>query len=233
MPIEARVLLRAAQERAEQELLPLLRRPVPEWTPARLGGWRNRLLAVAYLLEEADSELAQEAFRIVELSGRLWRLVEEHHDALEEIEDYRRARMLDAESELITWGEEFFSGEDVTVTAFLANMVSFFLGWQSNTIWVQAGEKSHRSAVRSYLPEIQEQLWEFMVLVLEDAQAERTPAAVQELARRTEALTAWIDRAQLSTTAQVGFLALLYSLLIRMRMGRLVLRLAERVPLEE
>jgi len=224
----------AAQKALEfirDRLLLVVAIPLSELTPPLLWRWRHEAHILHHFVAVAlGEELARHTEGLLATSAGLWRLLNDHADALSEIHDYERARGLSAVSDLAGITEEILSGEDETIRDVLLDAAMFYLNWKSNTYWVDAGKKSHRAMARGYLLEIQEELWEFL---RQSSGAQPSTMTMEEAIRIGESADKLVRRLaeeNTPTPVQVALLAFLYQWILRLRMGRLLVSLEGRAP---
>lgn len=217
---------RAALERIRESLVRPVGFPLEELTAPVVWRWRNDLYALRYFAQATlGDEITAQIEALVATGGNLWRLLNDHADALDEIGDYKSARALGAGSDLVGVAEEFITGEDNSLRDVLANALAVFLNWKSNTAFVAAGERSHRARARGYLPEIQDEIWEFLRVSSSAAPDEMTMERAMDVGRKAEEIVALISKADMPTEVQVLLLAFLYRWILRLRMGRLLFAL--------
>jgi len=219
---------RAALDRIRQSLARPVALPLEELTADVVWRWRNDLYTLAYFAQATlGDDIATQIDTLVSTSGGLWRLLNEHEEALGEISDYKSARRLGASSDLVGVGEEWLTGEDNSVRDVLANGLAVFLNWRSNTAFVTAGEKAHRARARSYLPDIQDEIWEFLHVSSTSLADEMTLERAQNVGDKAEEVVSLISDAEMPTDVQILLLAFLYQWILRLRMGRLLLGLEQ------
>lgn len=195
-------------------------------TPTVLWRWRHELHVLHHFASASLGEtVSSHTGNLLRTSAGLWRLLSDNESTLSEIRDYEWARGLSAASDLAGISEELLSGEDRTLRDVLFDAMMFFLNWKSNTYWVDAGKKSHRVMARSYLLEIQEELWELLrestnptELTLERARG--LGALLNELLNR-------LGKEEIPPLVQVALLTFLYQWILRLQMGRLLVRMEE------
>jgi hypothetical protein len=220
---------RAALERIRQSLARPVALPLEELTADVVWRWRNDLYALAYFAQASlGADVGAQIDSLVSTSGSLWRLLNEHEDGLDAISHYKSARRLGASSDLVSVGEEWLSGEDNSIRDVLANGLAVFLNWRSNTAFVSAGEKAHRARARSYLPDIQDEIWEFLRVSSSAPAKDMTFERAQNVGDKAQEVVSLIADAEMPTDVQVLLLAFLYQWILRLRMGRLLIDL-ERV----
>jgi len=219
---------RVALERIRQSLVRPVGLPLEDLTASVVWHWRNDLYSLAYFARPTlGNPVTEQVETLIATSGSLWGLLNEHAEALAEIADYRSARTLGAGSDLVGAGEEFLTGEDNSVRDVLANALAVFLNWKSNTAFVAAGEKAHRARARSYLPEIQDEIWEFLRVSSSAPADEMTMERARSVGDKADEVVALISDADMPTHVQVLLLAFLYQWILRLRMGRLLIALEE------
>ncbi len=217
---------RAALERIRQSMARPVALPLEELTADVVWRWRNDLYALAYFARATlDADVSAQIDTLVATSGSLWRLLNEHEEALSEISDYKSARRLGASSDLVSVGEEWLTGEDNSIRDVLANGLAVFLNWRSNTAFVTAGEKAHRARARSYLPDIQDEIWEFLRISSAAPAEEMTVERARNVGGKAEEIVSLISDAEMPADVQVLLLAFLYQWILRLRMGRLLIAL--------
>jgi hypothetical protein len=132
-------------------------------------------------------------------------------------------RTFSAEAEGITNIEELLSGED-NLRDVLINSAAFMLNWKANTIWVDSAKRARTAMAKNYMLEIQDRIWQFI--------KESTPETVDDdldkatqVRERADELLAVIRASDLPTEGQVTLLMQIYTLLLRLQMGQLIIQL--------
>lgn len=217
---------RSALDFIRDKLLLALAMPLTELTPAIIWRWRHNAHALRiFAAPTLSSAVSEQTENLLATSAGLWRLLADNADALEEIKDYEWARKLSAASDLASISEEIASGEDQTVRDVALDALTFFLNWKSNTVWVDAGKKSHRAMARGYLLEIQEELWEFLQQSSDTSPSDMTLERAVQVGSRADELISQLANEDTPTTVQAALLAFLYQWILRLRMGRLLVGL--------
>ena len=222
----------AAIEHARRRLAPPMSVDISKLKPDALWRWRNEALALSHFARASlPAETASEIDELVQTGANLWRLLNEQADALAEVDEYRSARKLGAGSDLVAFGEEYLSGEDLSLRDMLINGLSFYLNWKSNSAFISAGRKAHAAMARSFLPEIQEELWSFLRIAsgIEDLTWEQT----RGIASRIDRAMGIVAQPMMPVNVQVSLLAFLYHSLLRLRLGRLLIQLESLRGAEE
>jgi len=160
---------------------------------------------------------------LLSTSSDLWHLIAENELMLKNLKEYTRVRTFSAEAEGITNIEELLSGED-TLRDVLINSVAFMLNWKANTIWVDSAKRARTAMAKNYMLEIQDRIWQFIkesTVGTEDDDLEKA----EQVRERADRLLAVIHASDLPTEAQVTLLMQIYTLLLRLQLGQLILQL--------
>lgn len=226
--MELNEAIEEAIQHTRRRLAPPVSVDVSKLTAPALWKWRNDAFALAHFARAAlPDDLADEIDQLIQTAASLARLLTEHADSIAEIKEYRSARKLGAGSDLVGFGEEYLSGEDLSLRDMLINGLSFYLNWKSNTAFIDAGEKAHSAMARSFLPEIQDELWSFMRIASGIEDADMTWEQTRSIASRIERAMGIIAQPMMPVNVQVALLAFLYHSLLRLRLGRLLIRLEQ------
>jgi len=139
------------------------------------------------------------------------------------MEDFTRVRTFSAEAEGITNLEELLSGED-TLRDVIINSIAFMLNWKANTIWVDSAKKARTAMAKNYMLEIQDRIWQFIKESTAETEEDDLEKA-EQVRERADRLLAVIHASDLPTEAQVTLLMQIYTLLLRLQLGQLILQL--------
>ena len=208
-----------------EELLPNIARSSEIQTTESLQLFRSRLHSLHYYCVRAQipDTVCNHVEVLLSTSADFWRLIAENEVLLTNMKDFTRVRTFSAEAEGITNLEELLSGED-TLRDVVINSIAFMLNWKANTIWVDSAKKARTAMAKNYMLEIQDRLWQFIkesTPVTEEEDWEK----VEEVRDRADKLLAVIYASDLPTEAQVTLLMQIYTLLLRLQLGQLILQL--------
>ena len=142
---------------------------------------------------------------------------------LTNLKDFKRVRTFSAEAEGITNLEELISGED-TLRDVVINSIAFMLNWKANTIWVDSAKKARTAMAKNYMLEIQDRIWQFIKESTPETEEDDLEKA-EQVRERADKLLAVIYASDLPTEAQVTLLMQIYTLLLRLQLGQLILQL--------
>jgi hypothetical protein len=206
---------------ARRDILTSIAREPLELTPKDVWDIRSKLHVLHQYCINSDIQVDIEAMIefALEISANLWRLISEATDNLGDLKDYTQVRVLSAESSIIQETEEIISGED-TLRDLIIFGISFFLDWKSNTIWVDSAKKGRKIIVRNYLLELQDQLWRFIKDGSKNGGV--SLAKARQIGRRTDQFLALISETEAPTDMKVVILIRLYTLLLRLQLGRII-----------
>ncbi|MCG9131123.1 hypothetical protein J5I95_05500 [Candidatus Poribacteria bacterium] len=208
-----------------EELLPNIAGSSEMQTTENLQLFRSRLHSLHYYCVRAQmpDSVCNRVEVLLSTSADFWRLIADNELVLTNLKDFRRVRTFSAEAEGITNLEELISGED-TLRDVIINSIAFMLNWKANTIWVDSAKKARTAMAKNYMLEIQDRLWQFIKESTPEIEEEDWEK-VKEVRDRADKLLAVIYASDLPTEAQVTLLMQIYTLLLRLQLGQLILQL--------
>ena len=208
-----------------EELLPHIARSSEIQTVENLQLFRSRLHSLHYYCVRAQipDTVCNRVEVLLSTSADYWRLIAENEVVLTNLKDFKRVRTFSAEAEGITNLEELLSGED-TLRDVIINSIAFMLNWKANTIWVDSAKKARTAMAKNYMLEIQDRLWQFIKESTPETETDDLEKA-EQVRDRADKLLAVIYASDLPTEAQVTLLMQIYTLLLRLQLGQLILRL--------
>ena len=207
-----------------EEVLPAIAHPSELQTTEGLQDLRSRLHSLHYycLRSQISDPICDHIETLLSTSSGLWHLIAENELMLKNLKEYTRVRTFSAEAEGITNIEELLSGED-TLRDVLINSVAFMLNWKANTIWVDSAKRARTAMARNYMLEIQDRIWQF---IKESAvETEDDLEKAEQIRERADRLLAVVHASDLPTEAQVTLLMQIYTLLLRLQLGQLIIQL--------
>ncbi len=207
-----------------EEVLPSIAHPSELQTTEGLQDLRSRLHSLHYycIRSQIPNPVCNRVETLLSTSSGLWHLIAENELMLKNLKEYTRVRTFSAEAEGITNIEELLSGED-TLRDVLINSVAFMLNWKANTIWVDSAKRARTAMAKNYMLEIQDRIWQF---IKESAvETEDDLAKAEQIRERADRLLAVVHASDLPTEAQVTLLMQIYTLLLRLQLGQLIIQL--------
>ena len=208
-----------------EELLPQIARSSEIQTAESLQFFRSRLHSLHYYCVRAQipDTVCNRLEVLLSTSADFWRLIADNALVLTNLKDFTRVRTFSAEAEGITNLEELLSGED-TLRDVVINSIAFMLNWKANTIWVDSAKKARTAMAKNYMLEIQDRLWQFIKESTPETEEDDLEKA-EQVRERADKLLAVIYASDLPTEAQVTLLMQIYTLLLRLQLGQLILQL--------
>ena len=208
-----------------EELLPHIARSPEIQTVESLQLFRSRLHSLHYscVRTQIPDIVCNRVEVLLSTSADYWRLIAENEALLTNLKDFTRVRTFSAEAEGITNLEELLSGED-TLRDVIINSIAFMLNWKANTIWVDSAKKARTAMAKNYMLDIQDRLWQFIKESTPETETDDLEKA-EQVRERADRLLAVIYASDLPTEAQVTLLMQIYTLLLRLQLGRLILQL--------
>lgn len=207
------------------ELLPYVARSSAIQTTESLQLFRSHLHSLHYycIRTQIPDTVCNRVEVLLSTSADFWRLIADNELLLTNLKDFTRVRTFSAEAEGITNLEELLSGED-TLRDVIINSVAFMLNWKANTIWVDSAKKARTAMTKNYMLEIQDRIWQFIKESTTET-AEDDLEKAEQVRERSDKLLAVIYASDLPTEAQVTLLMQIYTLLLRLQLGQLILQL--------
>lgn len=208
-----------------RELLPHIVRSSTVQTTESLQGFRSQLHSLHYscIRAQVPRAVRDRVEVLLSTSADFWHLIAENELMLKNLKAYTRVRTFSAEAEGITNIEELLSGED-SFRDVLINSAAFMLNWKANTIWVDSAKRARTAMAKNYMLDIQDRIWQFIKESTPEAAADDFDKAAQVRERADELLT-MIHASDMPTEAQVTLLMEIYTLLLRLQLGQLIIQL--------
>ena len=207
------------------ELLPHIAHSVEIQTTESLRQFRSLLHSLHYYCVRAQipDTVCNRLEVLLSTSADFWHLIADNELMLKNLKEYTRVRTFSAEAEGITNIEELLSGED-SLRDVLINSVAFMLNWKANTIWVDSAKRARTAMAKNYMLEIQDRIWQFIKESTTETEEDDLEKA-EQVRERADRLLAVIHASDLPTEAQVTLLMQIYTLLLRLQLGQLILQL--------
>ena len=208
-----------------RELLPHIVRSSSMQTTERLQSFRSQLHSLHYscIRGQISSAVCDRVEVMLSTSADFWHLIAENELMLKNLKEYTRVRTFSAEAEGITNIEELLSGED-SFRDVLINSAAFMLNWKANTIWVDSAKRARTAMAKNYMLEIQDRIWQFIKESTPETAEDDSDKAGQ-VRERTDELLTLIHASDMPTEAQVTLLMEIYTLLLRLQLGQLIIQL--------
>ena len=212
-------------DQIREELLPHIAYASEIQTTESLQRFRSQLHSLHYycVRTQISDTVCNRLEVLLSTSADFWRLIAENEVLLTNMKDFRRVRTFSAEAEGITNLEELLSGED-TLRDVVINSIAFMLNWKANTIWVDSAKKARTAMAKNYMLEIQDRIWQFIKESTAETEEDDLEKA-EQVRERADRLLAVIHASDLPTEAQVTLLMQIYTLLLRLQLGQLILQL--------
>ncbi len=208
-----------------EELLPQITDSPGIQSADKLHQFRSRIHSVHYYCIRAQLPYTvhNQVALLISTSAGLWNLIIENELMLTNLKEYTRVRTLSAEADGIINLEELISGED-SLRDVIINGIAFMLNWKANTIWVDSAKRARNVMTKNYMLEIQDRIWQFMKEGT--TEGEHISLEQAEIVRqRADKFFGIIQAGELPTEGQVTLLLQIYTLLLRMQLGQLIIQL--------
>jgi hypothetical protein len=208
-----------------QHLLSSVARQAEFQTAEELWEFRSQLHALHHYCTQAGlpDTLCADVENMLATSKEFWHLIDENRETLVNLKAYTKVRTLAAEAEGLTNLEELISGED-TLRDVVINGIAFLLNWKSNTIWIDSAKRARKTMTKNYMLELQDRIWQFIKESYDNTEAIDLPR-VDQIRQRVDGLINLIRAGNPPVEAQVGLLMQVYGMLLRLQLGKLIIRL--------
>ncbi len=210
-----------------QHILLRATKPAERQTTENIWALRSHLHALHhyFMRSSLPTDLPVHVESMLATSSGFWKLLSDNEVTLMNLKDYSNVRTLSAEAEGLVNLEELISGEE-TLRDVIINGIAFMLNWKSNTLWIDSANRARRAMTKNYMLEIQDRIWQF-VKEGADSTEEIGLARSNQIRQRAEDFSRMIQESTLTVEVQVVLLMQIYSLLIRLQLGKLIVRLEE------
>ena len=210
-----------------QHILHHATKPAERQTTENIWSLRSHLhtLHHYFMRSSLPTDLPAHVESMLATSSGFWKLLSDNEVTLMNLKDYSNVRTLSAEAEGLVNLEELISGEE-TLRDVIINGIAFMLNWKSNTLWIDSAKRARRAMTQNYMLEIQDRIWQF-VKEGADSTGEIDLARANQIRQRAEDFSRMIQESTLTVEVQVVLLMQIYSLLIRLQLGKLIVRLEE------
>ncbi len=210
-----------------EELLPHIAGLSDIQTPENLQLFRSRLHSLHYycIRTQLPVALCNRIEVLLSTSADFWHLMTENELMLTNLKQYTRVRTFSAGAEGLTDLEELISGED-SLRDVIINSIAFMLNWKANTIWVESAKRARTEMAKNYTLEIQDRIWQFIKESTPETEEDDLEKA-EQVRERADKLLAVIYASDLPTEAQVTLLMQIYTLLLRLQLGQLIIQLED------
>lgn len=198
------------------ELLPVMESLSSE----NIGALQGRLYV---LREHCSVEVPDKLFDIDHMlaAGQgLWDLINEHKEALADLSEIRKVRNLGLGADLLGQFEEALSGED-SLGDFLLTSIATFLGWKSNSKWVEMAQQDCAMVANSHMIRVQGLMWQIVSKWCLANQG-MSMSKVTALGDKLSKLLPQVFNGELPPVLHVTFIAQIYILLLYVYLARLV-----------
>ena len=210
-----------------QHVLHHAAKPAEAQTTENLWALRSRLHALHHYFMRSGlpTDLSAHVESMLATSSGYWNLLSDNEVTLMNLKDYSNVRTLSAEAEGLVNLEELISGEE-TLRDVIINGIAFMLNWKSNTLWIDSAKRVRRAMTQNYMLEIQDRIWQFVKEGADNTEEIGLDRSNQ-IRKRADDFTRMIQESTLTVEVQVVLLIQIYSLLLRLQLGKLIVRLEE------
>jgi len=147
----------------KNEILAKIPSNIEDFTPENTDSLINNIYVLRYycLKNGFDIKVTNGIDDLLETSQGLWELLDSNINAFRYLKEMYKVRGFDLAANLIGQYEEITSGEETFRDALLESLATF-LGWKSDTIWVDMAKIDHFATPRDHIRRIRNKLWQII-----------------------------------------------------------------------
>jgi len=194
---------------------------IEEFTPENADSLINNLYALRhYCLKNGfNIKVTDRIDKLIETGQGLWELLDANTNAFNYIKEMHKVRGFDLAANLISQYEEITSGEESLRDALLESIATY-LGWKSDTIWVNMSKIDHLATSRTHVRKIRDEFWR---IINESENGE--PVSIQKASEINEKMSLLLQLMVSDEFPAIGLVLLIsniYTLLLRLGLDKTI-----------
>jgi len=157
---------------------------------------------------------------LVETSQGLWELLDSNSNTFMYLKEMYTIRSLDLVASLLGQYEETTSGEE-TFRDFVISSVATFLGWKSDTIWVDVAKIDHYAPSKTHIRRLREEFWR----LISDSPKNGDQITLEktiELGEKMSLLLKLMVSDEFPAPGRALLLATTYTMLLRLQIDKII-----------
>lgn len=195
---------------------------IDQLVPDNVDKLINNIYALRYYCSQnsINSGLINRLDDVIDTCQGLWELLDSNTSTFMYLKEMYKIRRLDLFANLIGQYEEITSGEE-TLRDFVLESIATFLGWKSDTIWVDVAKIDHYAPIKNHIRKLRVELWKLLDDMPKSGDQIDLVRAV-EIGEKMDYLLNFVISDQTQPVAQTLFLSTIYVLLIRLKLDRTI-----------
>lgn len=197
---------------------------IEEFNTENVDSLINNLYVLRYycLKNGFNIKVTDRIDKLIETGQGLWELLDANTNAFNYIKEMHKVRGFDLASSLIGQYEEITSGEESLRDALLESIATY-LGWKSDTIWVNMANLDHFATSRTHVRRIRDEFWQ----IINDSE-NGDPVSIQKASEINEKMSLLLQLMVSDEFPAVGRILLIsniYTLLLRLGLDKTIVNM--------
>ncbi len=195
---------------------------IDQLVPDNVDKLINNIYALRYYCSQnsIDSMLVDRLDNIIETCQGLWELLDSNTSTFMYLREMYKIRKLDFFANIIGQYEEVTSGEE-TFRDFILESIATFLGWKSDTIWIDVAKIDHYAPIKNHVRRLRVELWKLLDDMPKNGDQVKLDKAV-EIGEKMDYLLNFVISDQDQPIGQALFLSAIYVLILRLKLDRTI-----------
>jgi len=193
---------------------------IQELSSENVDALRDKLYIMRYycIKKGFSPSIVEHIEKMLETSLSFYELLQANQSTFNYLKEMYTIRKLDLEANLLGQFEETTSGEE-SFRDFILESIATFLGWKSDTIWVDMAKIDHLAISRNHIIKIKDALWE---LIAESFNGDMTLDKVEQIDENMKALMQFISADEIPAAGRALMISNIYILLLKLNIDKML-----------
>ncbi|MDQ1316490.1 MAG: hypothetical protein QG588_137 [Candidatus Poribacteria bacterium] len=211
-----------AIEYMTKEVLAKIPTEIDDMTIDNVDVLTNNLYVLKYYCSQKnfDPDVISRLDNLIETSQGLWELLDSNSNTFMYLKEMYTIRRLDLVASLIGQYEETTSGEE-TFRDFVLSSVATFIGWKSDTIWIDVAKIDHYAPSRTHVRRLRDEFWRLISDSPRNGDQITLEKAV-ELGEKMSLLLKLMVSDEFPAPGRALLLATIYTMLLRLQIDKTI-----------
>lgn len=212
----------------KKEILAKLPNNVEQFTPENVDIFIDNLHVLRYFCQKKgfETKVNDRIDNLIEISNGLWELLDANTNTFMYLKEMYKIRGLDLTSSLIGQYEEVTSGEE-TLRDFILETIATYLGWKSDTIWVDVAKIDHLAPPKNHIRRIRDELWR-IIGESENGNHVNIEKA-SEISEKMRMLLQLMISDDFPAVGRVLLISNIYTLLLRLELDKMIVNIESNI----
>ena len=206
----------------KNEVLEKIPTEINDMTTDNVDDFINNLYVLRYYCSQKNlnQDIISRFDNMIETSQGLWELLDSNSNTFMYLKEMYNIRRLDLVANLLGQYEETTSGEE-TFRDFVISSVATFLGWKSDTIWVDVAKIDHYAPSKTHIRRLRDELWRLITDSPKNSDQVTLEKTV-ELGEKMSLLLKLMISDEFPAPGRALLLATIYTLLLRLQVDKAI-----------